>query len=116
MKRYGTNHRVGTTRPGPEKPTETSQISPSEVLAGLRIQIFNQALQTLAIVKTLNEESSTMHPARAEINEALKVVREALITAGLDLVRPIMRELKKLSATTEKTLHDPKAVVESAPS
>lgn len=108
MKRYGSKvrplRRAASTTNDDTASTKQA-IDPEHALQQLRIHVFNQAIQTLSIVKTLNEEASTMHPNRDEINEALKVVRKALIEAGLDILRPIVVALKRVDVPADAGAH-----------
>jgi hypothetical protein len=76
------------------KPVQQAEITPQQAIAQLRVRIFNEAASTLAVIRSLNEEAPTNHPARGEINEALKLVREALVQSGLEIIRPIVAQLR----------------------
>lgn len=93
MKRYNTSRKpLRVTKPAAMDP---EKLDKAQALTQLRVHIYNQALQTLAIVRTLLEEAPTAHPDRMEMSEASRIVREALVEAGLDLIRPIVAELKR---------------------
>lgn len=77
-------------------PTPAPAYSPEQIMAHLRKTAFEQALATLRILKTLSEETSNLDPRRLEISDGLRVVRRALTDTGLDLVRPVIDQLKTL--------------------
>lgn len=108
MKRYQQSNARPLRRTAPTDDTASTKqhVDPEHAMQQLRIHIYNQALQTLSIVRTLSDEAPTAHAARQEISDAMKVVRDALVEAGLDLIRPIVSELKRVALPTDTPIHD----------
>jgi len=90
--------RKGTRR---LKPVEDLPSTPSEAIARARVFVFRQAVEALAIAKAVTEEATTDDPRRQEISEALKVLRQAVTDTGLEILRPIVTELKRPIAGAE---------------
>lgn len=88
------NRRKGPSKLKPVK----RELTPEQSLHQLRARVFSAAHETLTIVKALDEATSCMHPSKPELNEALKVVQDAYISAGLELVRPIVANLKRFES------------------
>lgn len=87
------NRRKQQSKPPKSQPP---RLTPEQELHRLRGMVFTQAHQSLEIIKAISEETSTMHPARQEISEALRLLRSAYTEAGLDFLRPVVAQLKRL--------------------
>lgn len=72
------------------------QLTPEQELHQIRALIFQQASHSLEIVKSISEEAPTAHPLRSEISEALRLLRNAYTEAGVEFLRPVVAQLKRL--------------------
>ncbi len=83
------------------------QLTAEQELHQIRALIFQQASSSLEIIKTISEEAPTAHPLRGEISEALRLLRNAYTEAGVEFLRPVVAQLKRLEEKPLKLVDPP---------
>jgi hypothetical protein len=91
-------YRRGLKSSKPANDAEKALMNPEAALHQLRAMLFQRAAETLTILAAIRERCSVMDPLSAEINEGLELVGKAYVETGLQLVRPVLEQLRVLQA------------------
>lgn len=96
-------------KPNKAKPVTASapQPTPEQMLTQYYAQVFQQAHNTLQVLRVVNEEITANAPELLEVSEALTLVRRELVLAGLGLTRPAVAKLKQFQAFADAQKANP---------
>lgn len=85
-------------------PRKAATKTPSleETIHNLRVQVFNNACRSLTVARAVLEEATALDPRTQEISEAVTILRRAVVDNGLELIRPLVSQLKVPGVTAEK--------------
>ncbi len=91
--------KVSTARSArvPTTGSSAPELTAEQALAKIRWAVFNRAAEALQVAKLISEEAPTSSPHRAEISDAITLLRQAITQAGLELLRPVIERIKAVS-------------------